>query len=92
MPKAKPLDHIDDCGRKTAMKETLILSSEKSLYVADFINLVCDMREAQKQYFKTRSKADLINSKQLEARVDKALQYFLGKSGEGVSQSIISQQ
>ena len=65
------------------MSETLILSSEKSLYAADFIGLVCDMRKAQKQYFKTRSKADLINSKQLEARVDKALQYFLGTSEEG---------
>ena len=65
------------------MKETLILSSEKSQYAADFVSLVCDMRKAQKQYFKTRSKADLINSKQLEARVDKALQYFLGTSEEG---------
>ncbi len=61
----------------TAMSETLNLSAEKSRYFADFISLVRDMREAQKRYFRTRSRADLIDSKQIESRVDKGLKYFL---------------
>ena len=37
----------------------------------DFILLVKKMRECQQRYFKTRDKAILITSKQLEASVDK---------------------
>ena len=37
----------------------------------DFILLVKKMRECQQRYFKTRDKAILIASKQLEASVDK---------------------
>lgn len=51
--------------------------AEKTQYFAEFVTLVRDMREAQARYFKTRNRADLIDSKQLEARVDKGLRYFL---------------
>ena len=37
----------------------------------DFVLLVKKMRECQQRYFKTRDKAILITSKQLEASVDK---------------------
>jgi hypothetical protein len=40
---------------------------------ADFAGLVEAMREAQRAYFKARSKESLIASKQLESRVDKAI-------------------
>lgn len=40
---------------------------------SDFAGLVEAMRDAQKAYFKTRSKEALIESKQIEARVDKAI-------------------
>lgn len=39
----------------------------------DFIDLVARMRAAQRQYFKTRERADLIESKRLEAEVDKVI-------------------
>lgn len=41
-----------------------------------FIDLVCRMRSAQKQYFRTRTFADLEESKKLEREVDKALQEY----------------
>ena len=41
-----------------------------------FINLVCRMRSAQKQYFRTRSFGDLDESKKLEREVDQALRDF----------------
>ena len=37
----------------------------------DFANLVEEMREAQKKYFRTRNKDSLDASKALEAKVDK---------------------
>ena len=39
----------------------------------DFEKLVYEMRSAQKEYFRTRSKEVLHQSKQLERRVDKYL-------------------
>lgn len=41
-----------------------------------FIDLVCRMRSAQRQYFRTRSYADLDESKKLEQEVDQALRDF----------------
>lgn len=41
-----------------------------------FIDLVCRMRSAQKQYFRTRTLADLDESKKLEREVDNALRNF----------------
>lgn len=41
-----------------------------------FIDLVCKMRSAQKQYFRTRSYGDLDESKKLEREVDQALRDF----------------
>ena len=38
-----------------------------------FVNLVKEMRRAQKTYFKTRHLDDLAASKKLEAAVDKAV-------------------
>lgn len=39
----------------------------------EFVNKVRELRQAQKQYFKTRLNGDLVKAKQLEAEVDKAL-------------------
>ena len=41
--------------------------------VGDFINIVKEMRKAQKEYFRTRSQASLTKSKELEKTVDKLL-------------------
>lgn len=41
--------------------------------IADFINLVEQMRIAQKSYFKTRSYESLTKSKSLEKQVDNLL-------------------
>lgn len=38
--------------------------------MTDFMQLVREMRKAQKEYFKTRDKDVLAKSKQLEKRVD----------------------
>ena len=43
---------------------------EKSLIMKDFITTVKDMREAQKEYFRTRDRQVLQRSKALEKRVD----------------------
>ena len=48
----------------------------------EFIDLVCRMRSAQKQYFRTRSYADLDESKKLEREVDKALRDFSNPKDE----------
>lgn len=44
--------------------------------VRDFISLVRDMRENQKQYFQMRRRYYLAESKGLETQVDRALQWF----------------
>lgn len=41
--------------------------------VSEFTRTVKEMRDAQKSYFKDRLRSDLIRSKELEAKVDKAL-------------------
>jgi len=46
-----------------------------------FIDLVCRMRSAQKQYFRTRSLADLDESKILERQVDQALREITNPYG-----------
>lgn len=38
--------------------------------IAKYVQLVNDMRKAQKEYFKTRSKDSLVKSKGLEAQID----------------------
>ena len=48
----------------------------------DFIRLVSDMRSAQKEYFRTRDKAVLQNSKMLEKSVDAWLANFDNKLPE----------
>lgn len=40
----------------------------------EFLDMVEKMRNGQKQYFKTRSKEDLIESKRLEKEVDRAIE------------------
>jgi len=40
---------------------------------SEFRNLVAEMRKNQKEYFATRSKPALFASKNLEAKVDKAI-------------------
>lgn len=39
----------------------------------EFIYLVSEMRQAQKEYFRTRKKGALIRSKALEKKVDECL-------------------
>lgn len=43
---------------------------EKRLIMKDFITTVKAMREAQKEYFRTRDRQILLKSKTLEKRVD----------------------
>lgn len=45
----------------------------KTISFKDFADLVCKMRAAQRQYSRTRSYADHINSKIWESQVDNAL-------------------
>ena len=58
------------------MTEHTLISYDRSQAVKDFISLVRDMRENQKQYAQTRSRYYLAESKGLEARVDRALRWF----------------
>ena len=45
-------------------------------FINEFYTLVRSMREAQRQYFKTRSRDTLIESKRLEAAADKEIQRY----------------
>ncbi len=54
----------------TGIKEVSLMFTTFS----DFARLVKQMRIAQKQYFKTRSKEVLIESKRLENLVDKTIE------------------
>jgi len=45
-----------------------------------FFHLVRHMRAAQKRYFKTKDRNDLRRAKDLERRVDRAIEYKLNPS------------
>jgi hypothetical protein len=47
-----------------------------------FAKLVAEMRQAQTEYFRTRSTTALEQSKRLERQVDKALQELADKQGK----------
>lgn len=49
----------------------------------EFIVLVGRMREKQKEYFRTRSKEVLLESKQLEREVDKVLDDWMYNDEQG---------
>lgn len=48
----------------------------------EFVTLVKEMRAAQRNYFKTRSREFLVLSKQLEGQVDQALMDLSTTSGQ----------
>jgi hypothetical protein len=50
------------------------------------INLVTDMRRAQKEYFRTRSKEALLKAKKLEAEVDKEISDWENECDKAVKQ------
>lgn len=54
------------------------------LEIESFLNLVYEMREAQKSYFRCRDSYNLRVSKELEKKVDKALKAI--KYGEAPKQ------
>ena len=58
------------------MTEHTLIIYDRTPAVKDFISLVRDMRERQKQYAHTRSRYYLAESKGLEARGDRALRWF----------------
>ena len=58
------------------MSDLNLFDDDKGQAVKDFIAIVAEMRENQKQYFLTRNRRFLNNSRELEARVDKALAWF----------------
>ena len=58
------------------MSDLNLFDDDKGQAVKDFIAIVAEMRENQKQYLLTRSRRFLNNSRELEARVDKALAWF----------------
>ncbi len=52
---------------------------------AEFIELVAQMRAVQKNYFKTRSKDVLLESKNLERQVDAAIAQLCKKEKEEIT-------
>ena len=50
----------------------------ESKELLDFAQLVADMRQAQKEYFRTKLFSNLEKSKRTEAKVDKALEEIFG--------------
>lgn len=55
----------------------------------DFVQLVADMRAAQKRYFKTRTQMSLAESKRLEGLVDQAIKDGEVPEGHGYKQSTL---
>lgn len=62
------------CNTKLQLLEELKKANEKLQALATLAKTFTDMRAAQKRYFKTRSTRDLQESKDLERRVDVALE------------------
>lgn len=54
-----------------------MITAKPDIRLQDFAMLVKNMRNKQKEYFKTRAKDTLIESKQLEAAVDKRIAELL---------------
>jgi len=52
----------------------------------DFIQLVKRMRDAQRAYFRTRSKQALVESKQIEKEVDDHINLFLNDAADEAEQ------
>lgn len=55
-----------------------------------FINMlmfITEVRKAQTEYFKSKSKESLVHSKQLEARLDKAVKFYLDNKAKLYSMS-----
>lgn len=48
----------------------------------EILKLVLDMRIAQNKYFRTRTYADLDNSKILERQVDNAIKFYFNNDGQ----------
>lgn len=48
----------------------------------DILKLVLEMRKAQNKYFRTRTYADLDNSKIIERQVDNALKIYFNNDGQ----------
>jgi hypothetical protein len=48
----------------------------------EFINLVRELRQAQKKYFKERTQSSFMVAKKLEADVDKALEDWAAFNGK----------
>lgn len=58
------------------------MKDDNAMALIDFAESVESMREAQKAYFKTRSKEDLVKSKEREKRVDDLVKRYLsGRQG-----------
>lgn len=48
----------------------------------EILKLILEMRKAQNKYFRTRTYADLDNSKILERQVDNALKCYFNNDGQ----------
>lgn len=55
----------------------------------DFFDLVSDMRQAQKEYFKTRDKEVLVKSKELEKRVDDEIKRVVLRCGSRTGSKLL---
>lgn len=55
----------------------------------ELLLLVKQMREAQRQFFKTHSSSDLQRSKQLERRVDLELLNYVESNGKLIKQPVL---
>lgn len=55
----------------------------------DFIRLVASMRQAQKEYFRTRSKDVLRQSIDLEKQVDRAVEEYLFSTKEEIENNLL---
>lgn len=49
---------------------------------SEILKIVLEMRKAQNKYFRTRTYADLDNSKILERQVDNALKFYFNNDGQ----------
>ena len=54
-------------------------SETQPLVIAEFAQLVHDMRRYQREFFRTRDKNAIIKSKILERKVDEALDQFFNR-------------
>jgi hypothetical protein len=85
-----PVDEVEEhfCLLESQLAAAQAEIERTQAEILQFVDRVAEMRAAQQGYFKTRSRELLINSKQLEAEVDRGIAAIRTSKQEAIAQEI----